>query len=50
MNVCGGGNDDDDVGGVEVERNALVALPLPSRCIEVLDMPDIFNTNNNVNR
>ena len=41
MNVCGGGNDDDDVGGVDVERNAVVALPLPSRCIGspvVLDM------------
>ena len=41
MNVCGGGNDDDDVGGVDVERNAVVALPLPSRCIDspvVLDM------------
>ena len=49
VNACCGGNDD-DVGGVEVERNAVVALPLPSRCIEVLDMPDIFNTNNNVNR
>ena len=30
MNVCVGGNDDDDVGGVDVERNADVALPLPS--------------------
>ena len=46
MNVCGGGNDDDDVGGVELERNAVVALPLPSRCIDASAMPDIFNTNN----
>ena len=50
MNACGGGNDDDDVGGVEVERYAVVALPLPSRCIDASAMPDIFNTNNNVNR
>ena len=43
MNVCGGGNDDDDVGGVDVERNADVALPLPSRCIDSPVRPDIFN-------
>ena len=43
MNACGGGNDDDDVGGVEVERNAVVALPLPSRCIDASAMPDIFD-------
>ena len=43
VNACGGGNDDDDVGGVEGERNAVVALPLPSRCIDASAMPDIFN-------
>ena len=41
MNVCVGGNDDDDVGGVEVERNAVVALPLPSRCIDSSAIPDM---------
>ena len=35
--------DDDDVGGVDVERNADVALPLPSRCIDSSAMLDIFN-------
>ena len=43
MNVCGGGNEDDDVGGVDVERNADVALPLPSRCIDSSAILDIFN-------
>ena len=43
MNVCGGGNDDDDVRGVEVERNAVEALPLPSRCIDASAIPDIFD-------
>ena len=43
MNVCVGGNDDDDVGGVDVERNADVAFPLPSRCIDSSAIPDIFN-------
>ena len=42
MNACGGGNDD-DVGGVEAERNAVVALPLPCLRIEASAMPDIFN-------
>ena len=41
MNVCGGGNEDDDISGVDVERNAVVALPLPSRCIDSSAISDM---------
>jgi len=41
IDICGGGIDVDDVGGVDVERNADVTFPLPSRCIDSSIVPDM---------